>query len=80
MHYVAGACFASSVMRTGISSLTAGTYFVTPKSERLITVVASKPAAWALNPGISNSRFFCYHEVAEEFAFVLYRLSNSSVQ
>src|SRR6266404_7051587 len=42
-------------MRTGISSLTAGTYLLTPKSERLMTVVASKPAAWALiTPGISK--------------------------
>src|SRR5438876_838182 len=42
-------------MRTGISSLTAGTYLLTPNSERLMTAVASKPAAWALiTPGISK--------------------------
>src|SRR5580700_11385020 len=54
-HYWACASFASSVIRTGISSLTAGRNFVTPKSERLMTVVASKPAVCALTtPGISK--------------------------
>ena len=43
LRYYFAAC-ESNVMRTGISSLTSGTYLVTPKSERLIVVVASKPA------------------------------------
>src|SRR5438309_1538089 len=43
----------SSVICTGISSLTAGTYLITPKSERLSTTSASKPALGTFIIGLS---------------------------